>query len=136
MHADWVGKKIVVFDGVCNLCNNSVQFILKHDKKAKFHFATNQSESFKLISKDFPFDFSNNQTIVYARLGKIYTQSTAALFIAYDLGGLFKLLVIFLIIPPFIRNFFYRIIAKNRYKWFGKRDTCMMPSQELAHRFL
>lgn len=133
---DLRNKQIVVFDGLCNLCNRSVQFILKYDNKKAFLFANNQSEALKSISKELNFDLTNNQTIVYLRKGKIYIQSTASLLIAYDLGGWLKPIIILWIIPNFIRNFAYQIVAKNRYKWFGKRETCMIPTPELANRFI
>ena len=133
---DLENKQIVVFDGVCNLCNRSVQFILKHDKKHKFLFAANQSENLKKISQDLSFDFANNQSIVYLRKSKVHTQSTAALLIAFDLGGWLKPLIIFWLIPSIIRNFAYQIVAKNRYRWFGKRDSCMVPDKAWANRFI
>jgi predicted DCC family thiol-disulfide oxidoreductase YuxK len=133
---DLRNKQIVVFDGLCNLCNRSVQFILKHDIKKAFLFANNQSEVLKSISKELNFDLTNNQSIVYLRKGKIYTQSTASLLIAYDLGGWLKPIIILWIIPNFIRNLAYKTVAKNRYKWFGKRETCMIPTPALANRFI
>lgn len=127
---------IVLFDGVCNLCNNSVQFIIKHDKKNIFKFASLQSAIGQQLLKTYELPTSNFSSFVLIQHNKTYTQSTAALKIAQQLNGPIKLLYAFMIVPAFIRNKVYDVIAKNRYKWFGKREVCMLPSPQLASKFL
>ena len=127
---------ILLFDGVCNLCNRSVQFIIKRDPKNYFRFAALQSEQGQLLLEQHGIPPDVIDTIVLVENSKTYTQSTAALRIARKLNRLWFLLYIFIIIPPFIRNPIYRFISRNRYKWFGKKDSCMMPDPELKSRFL
>ncbi|OGU13855.1 MAG: thiol-disulfide oxidoreductase [Ignavibacteria bacterium GWB2_35_12] len=135
--ADNIGNKpIVFFDGVCNLCNSIVQFIIRHDKKERFLFASLQSEKSKEILSNFNFTQSDIETIILLEENKLYFVSTAALKIVRHLNFLCSLLYIFIIIPKPLRNYVYRIIAKNRYKWFGKKDSCMVPSHELKNRFI
>jgi predicted DCC family thiol-disulfide oxidoreductase YuxK len=129
-------KKIIVFDGVCILCNSFVQFILKKDKRKQFYFTTAQSDFVKEQLKTNPMKANAMDSVLYVKNGKVFTESTAALNIFSDLGGMWKLLSIFKLIPPFIRNAVYRFIAKRRYRVFGKLDTCMMPPSEWKSRFL
>ena len=129
-------KKIIVFDGVCILCNSFVQFILKKDKRKQFYFTTAQSDFVKEQLKTNPMKANAMDSVLYVKNGKVFTESTAALNIFSDLGGMWKLLSIFKLIPPFIRNAVYRLIAKRRYRVFGKLDTCMMPPSEWKSRFL
>lgn len=129
-------KKIIVFDGVCILCNSFVQFILKRDKRKQFYFTTAQSDFVKEQLKTNPMKANAMDSVLYVKNGKVFTESTAALNIFSDLGGIWKLLSIFKLIPPFIRNAVYRFIAKRRYRVFGKLDTCMMPPSEWKSRFL
>ena len=130
-------KKLILFDGVCNLCNNSVQFIIKHDKKNKFLFAALQSELGKQIIADFKIDTNKTDSILlYMPTKGVYYKSTAALKIATHLGFPINIMVVFLVIPAFIRNYVYDYIAKNRYKWFGKKESCWIPTPELKSRFL
>lgn len=129
-------KKIIVFDGVCILCNSFVQFILKKDKRKQFYFTTAQSDFVKEQLKPNPMKANAMASVLYVKNGKVFTESTAALNIFSDLGGMWKLLSIFKLIPPFIRNAVYRFIAKRRYRVFGKLDTCMMPPSEWKSRFL
>ncbi len=128
--------KIILFDGVCNLCNGAVTFIIKRDKKNLFKFATLQSEIAEelLIAK--LSDKELLDSIVLIENGKQYTKSSAALRIAKNLSGAYPLLYIFMVIPKFLRDWVYSIIAKNRYKWFGKKDACMIPTPELKKKFL
>lgn len=129
-------KKIILFDGVCNLCNNSVVFIIKRDKKDIFRFAAIQStEGEKLIEKH-GIDTSKTDSIILMEGDSYSVKSTAALKIAKHLKGAYPLLYIFIILPAFFRNWVYDIIAKNRYKWFGKKDICMIPTPELRSKFL
>lgn len=128
-------QPIVFFDGVCNFCNASVQWIILKEKHPSFLFAPLQGETAKSVlgemaAKEVP------DSVVLCQDGKVYTKSTAALRIARYLRWPWRLLVIFTIVPAFIRDLFYDIIAKNRYKWFGKKDACTLPSKELRARYL
>lgn len=129
-------KSIILFDGVCNLCNASVNFVIKHDKKAQFLFASFQSDAAKEIMLHFNLKNLNLDSIVLIDDGKIYEKSTAILIIARLLNGGYKLFYFFIVIPKSVRDRLYSYIAKNRYKFFGKRERCMIPSPELRNRFL
>ena len=130
-------KKLILFDGVCNLCNASVQYVIKHDKKNIFLFTALQSAFGQKLIKKFNIDTSKTDSILlYSPEQGIHYKSTAALKIAYHLGFPNSLMSVFLIIPVFIRNWVYDYIAKNRYKWFGKKDECMIPTSELKNKFL
>ena len=127
---------IILFDGVCNLCNKSVQTALRKDKAGIFKFASLQSDAGQKLLKQYNLPTENFGSFVLIQNGKIYLKSAAALTVAKQLSGPIKLLYGFMIVPAFIRNFVYNIIAKNRYKWFGKMDECMIPTQEIKSRFL
>lgn len=127
---------ILLFDGVCNLCNGFVKFVIKRDRKAKFQFAALQSESAKEILKKFSLLTDDFESFVYISDGRCYLKSSAALHVAKDLGGFWRLFYIFIIIPKFMRDFLYSLIAKTRYKIFGKRDACMVPAPDMKQRFL
>ena len=130
-------KLIILFDGVCNLCNSSVQFVIKTDKRDKFRFASLQSETGRQLIQERGIEPSKTDSIVLIEPGiAYYTESEAALRIGLNLGGLWKLLAVFHWIPAALRNPIYRWVARNRYKWFGKRDECMVPSPELTSKFL
>ncbi len=132
-----VNKRLILFDGVCNLCNNSVQYVIKHDKQSKYMFAPLQSNIAKNIIKTFNIDTSKTDSILlYSKKGGLKVKSSAALFIAKDLSFPVNMLAIFLIVPAFIRNVIYDFIAKNRYRWYGKKESCMIPTPELKSRFL
>ena len=127
---------IIFFDGVCNLCNSSVNFVIRHDKRNIFHFASLQWDVARdLLAENYPdeYDF---QTILYYEDGEIFEKSTAVLRIARKLGYPWKAAYGFIIVPKFIRDAIYMLISRNRYKWFGKRDKCMIPSPELKNKFL
>lgn len=131
------GKKLILFDGVCNLCNSSVQYVIKHDKKNQFMFSALQSEAGKTIIESYNIDTKKTDSILlYTPEKGIDYKSTAALKIASQLGFPQNLMNVFFIIPPFIRNWVYDFIAKNRYKWYGKQEACMIPTPELKSRFL
>ncbi len=127
---------IVLFDGVCNLCDSSVQLIIKHDKKDFFRFAALQSENGEKILKEAGLPANFLETFVYYEKGKFYTASTAALRISKHMSGAWKLFYALLIIPPPLRNTIYRVVANNRYKIFGKQKECMIPSPELRKKFI
>lgn len=130
-------KKIILFDGVCNLCDSSVQFVIKHDKKDVFRFVSLQSELGQNILKHIGINPSNIDSVVVYEPGiAYYFKSAAAIEIAKNLGGVFHFGTIFRIIPTGIRNQLYDYIAKNRYKWFGKKDNCLVPSIEIKSKFL
>ncbi|MCH4552595.1 thiol-disulfide oxidoreductase DCC family protein [Aestuariibaculum lutulentum] len=130
-------KQLILFDGVCNLCNSSVNFVIKHDKKNKFLFTPLQSELASQILEEFQIDTKKTDSILLYTPEKVITyKSTAALKIASYLGFPINILSVFLIIPAIIRNWIYDFIAKNRYKWFGKKEVCMIPTPELKSKFL
>lgn len=130
-------KRLILFDGVCNLCNTSVNYIIKYDKKDMFRFVALQSEIGQKIVKEFNIDPKKTDSIIlFSEEQKLSYKSTAALKIANHLNFPFNILVVFLIIPPFIRNWVYDYIAKNRYKWYGKRKECMVPTAELKNKFI
>ncbi|OUS00939.1 thiol-disulfide oxidoreductase [Flavobacteriales bacterium 33_180_T64] len=130
-------KQLILFDGVCNLCNSSIQYVIKHDKKDKFRFAPLQSEIGKQIIEHYNIDLLKIDSILlYSQKNGLSSKSTAALKVAKQLGFPRNLMAIFFIIPTFIRNIVYDYIAKNRYKWYGKREACMIPTPELKAKFL
>jgi len=130
-------KKIILFDGVCNLCDSAVQFIIKHDKKDVFRFVALQSDLGQEILKHIGIDTKNIDSVILYEAGvAYYYKSAAALEIAKNLGGFFHFGTVFRIIPSGISNQLYDYIAQNRYKWYGKKDSCMIPSPELESKFL
>ncbi len=130
-------KKLILFDGVCNLCNSSVQYVIKHDKKDIFLFAPLQSNIGQTLIKKHNIDSNKiDSVLLYTPEKDITYKSTAALKIGAQLGFPTNLMVIFLIVPAIIRNWFYDFIAKNRYKWYGKNEACMIPTPELKGKFL
>lgn len=130
-------KQLILFDGVCNLCNSSVQYVINHDKQNRFLFAPLQSDIGEAIIDKFNIDRSKTDSILlYSEDQGLAIKSTAALKITKHLGFPRNLLSVFIIIPPFIRNWVYDYIAKNRYKWYGKREECMIPTPELKSKFL
>jgi predicted DCC family thiol-disulfide oxidoreductase YuxK len=128
-------QPIIFFDGVCNLCNASVQFVIEHDKKDQFKFTALQGDYAKEFLPKFNVDPQGLNTILLLQERKLYSKSSAALRIAKKLNGLIPLLSVFLIVPKFIRDWFYDIIAKNRYKWWGKEESCWVPTPELKSKF-
>lgn len=129
-------KSLILFDGVCNLCNSSVNFIIKHDPKELFLFASLQSDAAKEILLQLNEEKIKMDSILLIEEGEIFEKSSAALRISKKLNKGFKLLYIFIVLPKPIRNFVYDYIAKNRYKWYGKKDSCMIPTPELKQRFI
>lgn len=130
-------KKIILFDGVCNLCNASVQFVIKRDTKDVFRFVALQSDLGNKILNHIGINPEYTDSMVLYESGKAYFyKAEAALKIINELGGLYQLLNIFQIFPKFFSNAVYDYIAKNRYRWYGKQESCMMPTPELAAKFL
>ncbi len=128
-------QSIILFDGVCNLCNSSVQFVLKHDKKKRFLFSSLQSDAALKLLLQLNVKNSKLDSIVLIEGNKIYDKSTAALRIAKELNPLWNIFFIFIIIPKPIRDFIYDFIAKNRYKWFGKKNSCLFSINAYEDRF-
>lgn len=125
-------ERIVLFDGVCNLCNGAVQFILARDPQARFRFASLQSDvARRLLKGEVP-----AETMVLIEAGKVHTKSDAALRIARCLRAPWPLLYAFVAIPRGLRNMVYDWVACHRYAWFGKRDACMLPTPQMRGRFL
>ncbi|WP_026752855.1 thiol-disulfide oxidoreductase DCC family protein [Sediminibacter sp. Hel_I_10] len=130
-------KKLILFDGVCNLCNAAIQYIIKHDTQNQFLFAPLQGETAKTIIDEFDVDTEKIDSILlYSKDKGLSMKSTAALQISKHLGFPRNVMSIFLIVPAFIRNWVYDYIAKNRYQWFGKKENCMIPTPELKAKFL
>ncbi|WP_182502791.1 thiol-disulfide oxidoreductase DCC family protein [Peribacillus huizhouensis] len=128
-------KGIVLFDGECNFCDKSVQFIIKRDPKGYYNFASLQSNIGQELLKKYKL-YSNLESFFLIEHDKAYEKSTAALRITKNLSGYWKLLYPLILVPVPFRNWLYRIIAKNRYKWFGKKDQCVIPSPEIRKRFI
>ena len=126
---------IILFDGVCNLCNGFVQRIIAADKNDFFRFASLQSEAAQKLLKTYP-HLQNLKSIVYLENDQVYTKSSAALKISSHLTGGWRFLQLLNIIPKFLRDGVYGIIAKNRYQWFGKKDQCMIPTPDMKAKFL
>lgn len=131
-----MNQNVILFDGVCNLCNSTVQWVLKKDRKNRFKFSSLQSKYGEkvLIGNELP--LSHFDSFLYLRQEKLLQKSTAALWVVKDLGGLWSLLFVFILIPPFIRDSVYSWVAKNRYRWFGKRESCMMPQAQWKNKFI
>lgn len=127
---------IILFDGVCNFCNGSVNFIIERDVENYFKFAPLQSEIGQKLLDEYDIDKVQTDSVVLIENGKAFVRTTAALRIARKLNGAWRLFYGFIIVPEFVRDFFYKMFAKNRYKMFGKTDACMMPTPELRARFL
>ena len=127
---------LILFDGYCNLCSGTVQFILKHDRKAKFRFASLQSEYGKTILQKHRLPTDSFGTFVLVESDIVFTKSTAALRIVKSLTGMWPLLYVAIIIPRFLRDAIYNLVARNRYKWFGRRDSCWLPKIDWRERFM
>lgn len=131
-----IKQPLILFDGMCNLCSSSVQFIIKRDKKKQFYFTSIQSHLGQQIIQYFQLDFTKAESVLLLEKNNIFIESTAALKIANQLSGFWSILYSFIIIPSFIRNSIYQLIARNRYKWFGKKESCWIPTKEIISRFL
>ena len=130
-------KKIILFDGVCNLCEASVQFVIKYDKKDVFRFVALQSDLGKEITEHIGLDIKNIDSVILYEPGIAYNyKSAAALEIARNLGGFFHFGTVFKLIPNGLRNLIYDYIARNRYLWYGKKDSCLLPTEEIKSKFL
>lgn len=131
------GKKIILFDGVCNLCDASVHYVIKNDKNDLFRFVALQSDLGQAILKHIGINpIHIDSIILYEPEVAYYYKSSAALEIAKGLNGIFTLATLFQIVPSGLRDFIYDFVAKNRYKWYGKKEACLVPSPELLAKFL
>jgi len=129
-------KPVVLFDGVCNYCNTMINFIIRQDKKKKYLFATLQSEFGQRTLQRWNLPANSFDSFLVLDKGKLYSKSTAALRLYNQLPWYWKWTQLFWLFPKFLRDAVYNVIAKNRYKWFGKRKECMIPTPELKNRFL
>ena len=129
-------RPFILFDGVCNFCDRSVNFIIKRDRNNRLLFAPLQSHAGRELAEQYGFQNDYLGSMVFVENGKAYTRSTAALRIAAYLGGAWPLLKILLLVPRFIRDAAYNLIARNRYKWFGKKETCMVPGPAIRAKFI
>ena len=127
--------KTILFDGVCNLCNSSVNFIIRNDKKEVFKFAPIQSDFGEIALKKHRINSKDTDSIILIDNDNYYIKSSAALYIAKNLSGAYPLLFCFMLVPKFMRNWVYDFVAKNRYKWYGKKESCMIPTPELIDKF-
>jgi predicted DCC family thiol-disulfide oxidoreductase YuxK len=131
-----VDKPVILFDGVCNLCNSSVQFVLHRDKKKQFLFGSLQGSFGQHLLKEQNMPADNLHSFILKENDAVYTKSTAALRVLKILGGGWRLLYIFIVVPKFIRDGVYGFIARNRYRWFGKKEECWVPTPEWKNRFI
>jgi len=130
-------KKLILFDGVCNLCDTTVQFIIKHDKQDVFRFVALQSELGQEIVKYIGVDTSKTDSIILYEPGRAYYyKAEAAIRIAKELGGIYSLVGVFSVLPNWFSNKIYDYVARNRYKWYGKKEECMIPTPEMKAKFL
>lgn len=127
---------LLLFDGHCNLCNGAVQWVLSRDQAGQFKFASLQSQTGQAAQTDYQLDPAELDSMVLIKDGKAYTKSSAALMTGATLGGFYRLGNVLMIIPVFIRNAVYDLIARNRYRWFGRSETCWLPRPEWKERFL
>lgn len=129
-------EPILLFDGVCNLCNAAVQWVLKRDRSNVFRFAALQSETGRTLLQRAGLSADNFDTVVLVEDDRVFTRSDAALEVARRLGGWWPALAVFKLVPRFIRDGVYNWVARHRYRWFGRREACMLPRPEWKERFL
>lgn len=131
-----ITNPVILFDGVCNFCNGTVNFLIRQDKKKKLRFAALQSEAGQRMLEEHHLPAHDFDSFILVENSKVYKSSTAALRVAMHLRWYWKWAQIFWILPAFIRNALYNVIARNRYKWFGRKEACMIPTPEVKERFL
>ena len=129
-------SNLILFDGVCNLCNGAVQWVINRDKTAKFHFASLQSATGQALLKSFDLPITEFESFIYIKDARSCQKSDAVLEVLKELGGFWTILYVFILIPRPVRDALYHWVAKSRYKWFGRSDSCMIPTPELKARFL
>jgi predicted DCC family thiol-disulfide oxidoreductase YuxK len=131
-----IPDSLVLFDGVCNLCSALVQFVIRHDPAAKFRFATIQLEIGREIFQSHGLDSADLQTFVLIADGRMFVRSDAAIEVVSRFGGAWTSLKLFKFLPRVVRDSIYSTIARNRYRWFGRKEMCMIPTPEMKERFL
>lgn len=129
-------KSLILFDGVCNLCNGFVTFVIPRDRKNQFQFGSLQSPKVIDLLRAYDHTSGEMSTVILIQDGKLYTQSGAVLRIARKLGGIWMLAYPFVLLPPFLRDWLYDLVARNRYRLFGRKDTCMIPRPEWRDKFV
>ncbi|MBO9154370.1 thiol-disulfide oxidoreductase DCC family protein [Chitinophaga sp. GCM10012297] len=127
---------VILFDGVCNFCNASVNFLIRRDGRDHFRFAPLQSATGRALQEQYHFDPAALNTFILVENGKTFSKSTAALKVARRLGFPLNMTYAFIIVPRFLRDAAYNLVAKNRYKWFGKKESCMVPDERTRRKFL
>lgn len=127
---------VILFDGVCNLCNASVNFVIDRDPGGAFRFAALQGEAGRRVQEERDLAGEGLDSVVLVEEGVVYTRSTAALRIARRLGFPWSMLAVLLVLPESVRDWFYDVVARNRYRWFGRRESCRVPTPEVMGRFL
>ncbi|MEQ9186393.1 MAG: DCC1-like thiol-disulfide oxidoreductase family protein [Cryomorphaceae bacterium] len=129
-------QRVLLFDGVCNLCNSVIQFVIRNDKEEKLRFASLQSPFGINALNTHGLSADDLSTFIYIRKDKVHLRSTGFLYLCRDLGGAFRLFEVAWIIPRFVRDYVYDLVARSRYSMFGKRAECYVPSESMRHRFL
>ena len=129
-------QKVILFDGICNLCNRYVQFVIKHDKKNMYKFASLQSTLGSGILRRFALPENNFKTILLVEDNKLFTKSTAILRVAKNLNGIYKAAAILFVIPKPVRDFFYMLVSKNRHRFFKMKNSCLFPYAVLKEKFI
>ena len=129
-------QPFILFDGVCNLCDHSVQFVLKREKQPRILFAALQSNAGKELAAQFKITENDLSSFIFVENGYVFRKSTAALKVCRHLKGAWPLCYLLMIVPRFLRDSIYDYVAKNRYKWYGKKESCLLPSPEQRHRFI
>ncbi len=127
---------ILIFDGVCNLCNTLVMFIIRHDRFAKIRFTPSQSNNGQLLLERFKVPDISKESVIFIRNNQLFLRSSAILHVMKELGGVWRLFYLFIILPESFRDLFYNQVARSRYRIFGRRDKCMVPDQDIRDRFL
>jgi predicted DCC family thiol-disulfide oxidoreductase YuxK len=136
MNYDFEDKNIILFDGVCNLCNTSVNFVIDHDKQKVFHFASLQSSFGQFFCQKYNLPSTNFNSFIYFKKGVLYKKSRAALEVSKTLKGFWQIAYVFVLVPSLVRDAVYNYISKNRYVFFGKKEACRLPTPDLKERFL
>lgn len=131
-----MAQAVILFDGVCNFCNASVNFVIRRDGRDHFRFAPLQSAAGQALQEQYHFDPAGLSTFILVENGKAYTRSTAALKVARKLGFPLNMVYAFILVPRFLRDAAYDLVARNRYKWFGKKESCMVPDEKVRRKFL
>jgi predicted DCC family thiol-disulfide oxidoreductase YuxK len=131
-----IQQPVVLFDGVCNFCNGTINFLIRQDRKKVLRFAALQSAAAQTLLSRYGLPQQDFNSFVFLHRGKVYQRSAAALKLASHLPWFWQWTQVFWLVPPFIRDGLYTLIAKNRYRWFGKKEACRVPTREMQERFL